>query len=142
MHDKLRAEETHQRALDTLLFSYVAVSHISTGGVIRINGLRQSWGIVHMDGDIMLMVGENHGKSVAPTTYKTASDAVSAFKQQFELMGLKLHPMDEVEFLFPDHHTNVAVTWRHLKARFKGIKMILRKDRRIMEDIIDEAASM
>ena len=142
MHDQLRAEERHQRALDTLLFSYVAVSHISTGGIIRVNHLRQSWGIVHMDGKLMLMVGDNHGKSVAPTVYEDPDAAVSAFKQHFELMGLKLHPMDEVEFLFPDYHENVAVTWRHLKARFKGVRLILKKDKRVMEGIIEEAATM
>jgi len=163
MHDQLEEQ----------LFKMVASAHVASGGIIRVSKRGYDWGILHIGDDISFMPGkfrdinrcivygmrgitaENAspsdggvGSEPQGTVYATPEKAVAAFVRHFALMGAKHEPntshgMDDTEFFFDGIHANVAVTWRHLKARFKGIKMILKRtDRRVMEDIIEEAASL
>jgi len=132
-------------SLESQLFRLVAAAHVASGGIIRISRTGFSWGVIHMDKQVMFMVGDGKGQP-KHTPYGEPEGAVHAFERHFGLMGVKevsgVGLLDDTEFLFPDVHANVAVTWRHLKARFKGVKLILKRERRIMEDIIEEAASM
>jgi len=137
MHDQLEEQ----------LFKMVASAHVASGGIIRVSKRGYDWGILHIGDDISFMHG-GVGSEPQGTVYATPEKAVAAFVRHFALMGAKHEPntshgMDDTEFFFDGIHANVAVTWRHLKARFKGIKMILKRtDRRVMEDIIEEAASL
>jgi hypothetical protein len=138
MHDQLEPQ----------LFSMVASAHVASGGIIRITRRGYDWGILHMGDDITFMHGSAADKEPHGTVYVTPESAVDAFVQHFALLGIKHDPntspvLDDTEFFFDGIHANVAVTWRHLKSRFKGIKMILKRtDRRVMEEIIEEAASL
>lgn len=135
-------------SLNKQLFSLVASAHVAARGLIRVSRLKNNWGVLHMGDDLVFTHATDSDREPNCTVYGTPEDAVHGFMQHFALVGIKEDPnvntpLDDVEFLFEDVHANVAVTWRHLKARFKGIKMILKRtDRRIMEDIIEEAASM
>ena len=138
MHDKLEEQ----------LFSMVASAHIASGGTIRISRRGYDWGVLHLGDDLVFMHGAAGDKEPASANYGSPERAVDAFIRHFALMGMKHDKnipsvVDDTEFFFDGIHANVAVTWRHLKARFKGIKMILKRtDRRIMTEIIEEAASL
>lgn len=141
-------------SLERQLFSMVAAAHVASGGFIRISKPQGHWGVIYMGDDLLFMFSPvtrhgmgSEGEKHQYTTYGAPEEAVHAFVQHFTLMGVpeikNIGPLDDTEFFFEGIHANVSVTWRHLKARFKGIKMILKRtDRRVMEDIIDEAASM
>jgi len=142
--------------LEEDLFELIATTHVSTDGVIRVSSRGFQWcaykqtnkELISGDGPQFEIIVKQGDENPSGTSYGTAKSAVHAFVQRFYLLGQRsdhpgiLSPLDNVEFCFSDHHPNVAVTWRHLKARFKGIKLILSGDRKIMEEIIEEAASM
>ena len=143
-------------SLERQLFHQIATSHVISGGIIRVVKLEEYWSAGLSKGDEKfkgIVTVSRNGEDPTGSLYVGASQAVDAFIQRFRVLGLwrddgrsptawPSNPLNDVQFLFDNHHPNVAVTWRHLKARFKGIQLILQQDRRVMEQIIEEAASM
>lgn len=142
----------HNQLSETDIFAILAATFVSLDGRIRARRAGETW-MAHQRGKtgqkwyVMNILHEDGTES--GSEYLSPDLAVSSFIQRFAILGLlrdlhakALHPLDDVEFFFEDLHPNVAVTWRHLKARFQGLRLILKQDRRVMERIIEEAASM
>lgn len=133
---------------ETDLFAIFASTFLGLDGRIRARKHGEIWAAEKQrKSDEVSYVMRIDGTS--GSEYASPELAVSGFIQRFAVLGLlrgaaakAVHPLDNVEFFFEDLYPNVAVTWRHLKARFQGLRLILKRDRRVMEQIIEEAASM